>query len=1250
MPSDNIPTSLHILLVENDPSDQEIFCQTLERDQVSYEITTCKQAEDALERLEADTDPFDVLVADNNLPGMAGIDLCRELIEREIPLPLVLMTEVGSEGLAAEALKAGVDDYLLKDVEGGYLELLPLVISDVVQKYRNRLASQQAEEHYRVIFENTGTASCIIEEDTTISLVNTKFEKLSGYSKAELEGQKKWTDFTTAKDLARMTEHHHARREDPDAAPRSYEFQFIDRDGHIKSIHLNIDLIPGTKKSVASLMDITEYKRAEREIEKRQRYLEGVLEATPSAIITLDKRNLIVEWNPGAKELFGYSREEAIGQKLDPLISKSNTLEEATRFTQEITSGKSLPPTESVRYRKDGSPVNVILTGSPILAGGEIIGTVGSYTNITEHKRAEQKIRQYMAQLEILKEVELKLISQLDLDNLLHSIVEHAIELLKGTGGGIGLYRPEQDVLGYSLYIGLKPSPEGTTVQRGEGFCGAVWETGEPLIVNDYQNWENSLEEWRPHLGHAAYVGTPVYWGNDFLGVLDIFADPPRAFSQADAELLNLLATYAAVAIRNAHLMQAEQEQRKLAETLAEAAAIVNSSLEFNAVLDCILEQIEQVIGGDTANVMMIEGDRAYITRWRGYERFGAEKFVSQATFHIPETSTLQQMLESGQSLTIPNTAAYSGWVDTPESHWLRSYIGAPIHTQGRVVGFLSADSATQGTFTSFHAQILQAFASHAGAAIENARLHQELRNHAKLLEQDVAERTRDLERRSVQVQAAATVARDATSAQELDDLLNNAVNLVRKRFGFYHAGLFLLDEEREYAILKAATGEAGRQMLERQHKLKVGEVGVVGYATGTGQPRIALDVDADAMHFKNPLLPKTRSEMALPLKVNDQVIGALDVQSTQGAAFDDEDAAVLQTMADQLAVAIERLKQTADLQAQRARLDAILNSTVDGIVVTDQTGKIIRANPVSQTWFTQTLSPEEADQLLDVVHDVATRSEEEPTELLALTGLDLEVKAAPISKLGRGEAATVVVIHDVSHLKALDHMKTRFITNISHELRTPITTIKLYAHLMKKQPEKCEKHLATLTQEANHQAQLIESILQISHIDAGRLEIEARPTSLDDLVETVADQHQSPAQEQGVALEYSPAPPGPMALVDSGQITQVLNNLVENGIRYTPEGGRVTISTGTADAKGRTWATATVKDTGMGISEEERPHIFDRFFRGKEPRAMQLTGTGLGLSIVQEVVKLHGGWVTVESEVGAGSTFTIWLPLASKS
>jgi GAF domain-containing protein len=181
-----------------------------------------------------------------------------------------------------------------------------------------------------------------------------------------------------------------------------------------------------------------------------------------------------------------------------------------------------------------------------------------------------------------------------------------------------------------------------------------------------------------------------------------------------------------------------------------------------------------------------------------------------------------------------------------------------------------------------------------------------ELDEQRELLEETVAERTRDLEQRAIQLATAAKVGRAAASILELESLSRQVVDLVRDRFGLYYAALFLLDDTGSYAVLEAGSGEAGRIMKEQRHSLEIGGLSMVGAACARREARIALDVGEEPVRFDNPLLPETRSEMALPLMVGDHVLGALDVQSTEQSAFSEEDIAVLQLVADQVAVAVD--------------------------------------------------------------------------------------------------------------------------------------------------------------------------------------------------------------------------------------------------------------------------------------------------------------------------------------------------------
>ena len=184
-----------------------------------------------------------------------------------------------------------------------------------------------------------------------------------------------------------------------------------------------------------------------------------------------------------------------------------------------------------------------------------------------------------------------------------------------------------------------------------------------------------------------------------------------------------------------------------------------------------------------------------------------------------------------------------------------------------------------------------------------------ELEEQRAGLEVTVQERTRDLARRARYLEVTASIAREATSELELSGLMTSVVNSISRQFGFYHTGLFLLDNAGEWAELKAASSEGGQKMLARGHRLRVGQEGMVGYVSLRGEPRIALDTGQDRVFFNNPDLPETRSEAALPLRARGQVIGVLDVQSAEPEAFTQEDVTVLQTLADQVATAINNAR-----------------------------------------------------------------------------------------------------------------------------------------------------------------------------------------------------------------------------------------------------------------------------------------------------------------------------------------------------
>jgi signal transduction histidine kinase len=437
-----------------------------------------------------------------------------------------------------------------------------------------------------------------------------------------------------------------------------------------------------------------------------------------------------------------------------------------------------------------------------------------------------------------------------------------------------------------------------------------------------------------------------------------------------------------------------------------------------------------------------------------------------------------------------------------------------------------------------------------------------------------------------------------------------------------------------------------------------------------TGQPAVVTDTRADRDWVREEGQDWLLSYVGAPIRVGDVTVGFLNVDGTRPGQFGEEHGERLRGFADQAAVAIEnallyrrvdeqneslerRVRQrTAEVQTEYAQLEAVLDSSSDGIVVVDGSGSIVRANRIARAWLTRSLSPKDGAALRDAVLQMAEEvSDDRPSQVLELTGMDLHLAAAPVEgEEAGGEHYVVVALHDVTPLRALARMKSQFVSSVSHELRTPVTTIKLYASLLRgAADEKRAEYLDKLEEEADRQACLIEDILQIAQIDLGRVELDLGLADLGVLATGIVESFVPQAAGKQVVLAVEASEDCPLALADEDQIARVLNNLVANALRHTQVGGSITLISRKRDADGRSWATLTVKDNGSGIPEDELPRLFERFFRGRETREMQAPGTGVGLALAKAIVELHGGRITVESRAGSGAAFTVWLPPAHR-
>jgi len=364
-----------------------------------------------------------------------------------------------------------------------------------------------------------------------------------------------------------------------------------------------------------------------------------------------------------------------------------------------------------------------------------------------------------------------------------------------------------------------------------------------------------------------------------------------------------------------------------------------------------------------------------------------------------------------------------------------------------------------------------------------------------------------------------------------------------------------------------------------------------------------------------------------------------------------DEVGELARVMNDMAARIEEQMERTS---SERNRLDTILRGMGEGLMVSDANGLITLVNPAFLDLFSLNQNVE-GRHIIEIARHpalndafkaiVASRVERVEKMTLALGG-EKHVLTHWVPLVDSGELQGVVaVFHDITDLTKLENIRRDFVANVSHELRTPVTVIKGYAEAlidgaMESDPERARRFVEIILGHSERLAALIGDLLTLSQLEAGNMNLEKTTVRPDQVARHALELLEPKAARKGIAVDCSGLAGAPPVLADPGRLEQVLVNLLDNAIKYTPEGGSISFTV----ASEGTMVRIGVKDTGVGIPPKDLSRVFERFYRVDAARSRDEGGTGLGLSIVKHIVQLHGGTVGVESEPGKGSVF--WFTL----
>ena len=508
-------------------------------------------------------------------------------------------------------------------------------------------------------------------------------------------------------------------------------------------------------------------------------------------------------------------------------------------------------------------------------------------------------------------------------------------------------------------------------------------------------------------------------------------------------------------------------------------------------------------------------------------------------------------------------------------------------------------------------------------------------------LTQQLLEANQQLERQLQELNAIYTIGRSVTSVLDLNRVLNRVVEAAVYVAGAEEGLLLLLDSAEEELYLRAAKDVD--EKLARNLRVRVDD-SAAGRAIQSNRP-----VLISGEHTKVITGYLVQALLYIPLQVPERgVVGVLGVVNRQSErSFSEKDVFLLSALADYAAIAIENARLFESAEIERIKLETVLGQTQDAIIVVDEHNVILLCNAAARAVLdmdeSATLQKVNAKDIPNqIIRDLFAQIQKTEqivhTEVPLSDGRTFNAQLTPIKGVGR-----ILVMQEITHLKELDRIKSEFVANVSHDLRTPLTSIQGYVELLPRVgPLNQQQHdfIKCVHDSMQTITELINSLLDIDNIETG-FALEMVPYDIVEVIEETVRELEPRANRKNQELHWYAPKSLPLVQCNPHRLRQVMDNLISNAIKYTQEGGRISVSA----VEDERHVVISVTDTGIGIPLAQQPYIFDKFYRVESDETLGIVGSGLGLAIVKTVIEKHNGRVWVESKPGAGSAFSFVLP-----
>jgi len=966
--------------------------------------------------------------------------------------------------------------------------------------------------------------------------------------------------------------------------------------------------------------------------------------------------------------------------------------------------------------------------------------------DLAEQRAVEAQLRS--EELALINTVVTALVSSDDFTEALDTVASTLMDEFELSGVGVALLdesRNSLTVVAEKHSSGLE-AVIGTVIPvTGNQATEEVLRMRRPLVIEDPINDPRMslVKEAMERRANVQIALFPIVAGGDVIGTIGLdIADESNRLSESDISLLSTLVTQISTAIENSQLHQQTQQALDDTANLYQASAELNSVKTYDGILGVLRKAT--VIGHENANDVTLNFfDHPWTSDNKpefmsALARWPANPYQQAKTFRVALNNwpTADQFMRPDEPLFIEKAATDTRLDPAAQELFVsrqgaKSLLFVPLNVGGQWIGQIIVAYQKHTLVSEKDLRLISTLSGQAAVTVQNIRLLEESR------------------KRAGQLETAAEIARDTSGSLDLGVLLRRAVSMIRDRYGYYHASIFLLDESGLNAVVRESTGEAGDELKRRGHKLAVGSQSVIGYVTQTGAPLIVNDVGQDPTFRPNPLLPETKAELGLPLKIGYRVMGALDVQSSQVDAFTPDDVAVLQTLADQIAVAVDNARSyemaqmaVAESRKRVQELSMLYNISQSLASAPMESNEI--ASIVAQQFIELMDVPkctlfmyDTYDDKLNVIADMARADDKsgaegiEAGEIYSLEDVGTRININEHPAAGRvmnnlqpltiqasdsfadqvelaymkanhietlvflplalkGQALGVVMLESwdrvrtfnsdqinlgitlsnsaataldnvrlyeeqreaTEKLREVDKLKSQFLANMSHELRTPLNSIIGFSRVILKGidgpiTDLQTQDLSAINSAGQHLLSLINDILDISKIEAGKMELALEENvNLNDLLNSAMSYAVGLTKDKPIKLVKEIPDKLPTVRADPTKLRQVVINFLSNASKFTEDGTITLRATRQSGPGGRPEVRISVIDTGVGISEEDQERLFQPFIQVDGSLTRKVGGTGLGLSISKRLIEMHDGRVELDSEVGKGSTFSVVLPL----